>query len=526
MAQCDLAGHSEWFAKCLVSHPPLGAQAAAARRELAERLRKIMTDPFALLAWMGDGGVFVADQSDSSCDEVVSRLRAMAMCFRDWQSAERWSKLDLERLGFRISAHTGGVWVDQEPGYWTSLDLNRFLKYERRIAHVGGITITRALFQSAEVVAGDFVEAPERLQFADRGDPWTLYFDKETTPAVAVRRDLSWYSEHFAATFAKSQHAEAQRLRLPNAFVLLVTTSVDDSISFDIRTKPAVGDPFAHYRSEAWTRQSDDLKSLLRSDAHAGAVVDNWKLSPVSIRLPLTDFPVLAVDCVQTRYIEARSFLTLVATDSAMRRTVEANDVTYMPDAPLRPGILVAHITLICQSDDSEQPLLVLAQRSTRQGSAIGFYGGTWSTSFEEQVQPGETTMVETVERGLKEEFLGDLADGVETTITAVFVDEGLLNLTAAALCRTNRTFGEVCAAWRSAVDRAEHSQLAALPLDRNLLRNLALEKAMTPAVQEALVRNPDEAEPFGSGQSWELHPTTGLRSILLLRLMDRDLLP
>jgi hypothetical protein len=138
LLQVDLANHTKWFGEKKV-------EKNNAKKELAmlftNELRKKYE--FNRLFWAGDGGVFVrTSEATPNYDVVVDAADAIYDLFEKWK--KQYSELETNLLDIRVSAHISPIFADKDPGFWTSEDLNNFIKYERSISEEG-FSITKQI---------------------------------------------------------------------------------------------------------------------------------------------------------------------------------------------------------------------------------------------------------------------------------------------------------------------------------------------------------------------------------------------
>lgn len=131
LLQVDLANHTKWFG----DKKP---EKNRAKKELAMIFTNVLNDKYEFhrLFWAGDGGVFVrTSEATKNYDVVVEGADAIYELFKKWKT--KYEKLETKLLDIRVSAHISQIFADKDPGFWTSEDLNNFIKYERRISEKG-----------------------------------------------------------------------------------------------------------------------------------------------------------------------------------------------------------------------------------------------------------------------------------------------------------------------------------------------------------------------------------------------------
>jgi hypothetical protein len=509
IAQCDLAGHSEWFADC--HRRGDGNEAFRARKQLEERMTERMAPLFWCFAWQGDGGIFVALEMPAPA--VVDQLQAMLDEFKDWQAT--WQSLEgTEGLALRVSGHLCTALVDSSLEHFVSPDINRFMKYERDIGRANAIAVTHAIYHSLDD-PGRFV-ASKDLHVGGL-QTWRIYYD-DAGAVAAERSQVEAIRRRYDLHRARGVRIESQRFQIDDAIALLVSPSPRESIDIDlVSLGRATDDEFRHLESPRWLEERDRLRGLLRNDTRPELPIDSLKVSPVSVRIPLTDFPLASIEYLEVPYSTTRSFLTTISGDGdATRSELLNHDVGYVPAAPVRPGILVAHVALVCQA--TTQPLLILSQRSTRQPDGLGFLQGRWSASMEEQLSPADDGVRAGIARGLREELHITETDGIECHAACIFIEESLLNLGVAAVCRTDLTFSELHDRWQDAEDRDENSKIVGVPLTDDTTSELIRTLELGPAVRNAMSFDSEYEYELHRNDAWRLHPTAALRIALTVR--------
>ena len=138
LLQLDLNGHSAWM-----RNAEFVGTAVQARIEFAERVTAKLKSPykFARVFWGGDGGLFARGlgRSTSNYDIAVDAAKAVVTIFEDWRSEVE----DRRALQLRVSLHFAPeIYVHEDTGYWTSDDLNLFMKFEHDIAAANAIAAT------------------------------------------------------------------------------------------------------------------------------------------------------------------------------------------------------------------------------------------------------------------------------------------------------------------------------------------------------------------------------------------------
>lgn len=344
------------------------------------------------------------------------------------------------------------------------------------------------------------------------------------------RYGRDWFVSTFGVGRDPELLAETQLFALGDAVVLALARTPFSSIDVDIERVAEIesGDwlPSLDARSRArWATRTEALRRFMGASADPQRRVDLFKVSPVSLRAPLTDFPVALIRYRPVRYSVVRSFFDiLLAPDRKPWKAVARLGVDYGARSPQRPGTLCVHgIVLTTEPDGSR--MVVLAQRNDRQGD-VGFYAGKWSASFEEQCQDGEASIEETAYRGLEEELLGPRARDATVRVQAIFLEKAVLNLTVGVVCVTPLSFHEVVTLWQGCEDRAEHSQIVGLPADADVVAACVRKGTIPLSVRRRCRVHPDfraEWKSVDHKAGWALHLTAVFRLALALRFVRAD---
>ena len=123
--QVDLAEHTNWLKEnTLEKH--------FAKKQLAKSfIVNLKEHEFEKLFWSGDGGVFVCNaEGRQDYDIVVEVADTVYDLFEKWK--KDYKELDTIQLELRVSAHIIPIFTDDDPSFWTSIDLNYFIKSEKK----------------------------------------------------------------------------------------------------------------------------------------------------------------------------------------------------------------------------------------------------------------------------------------------------------------------------------------------------------------------------------------------------------
>lgn len=138
LLQIDLANHTKWFREKQV-------EKNTAKKNLAMLFEDELCNKYGFyrLFWAGDGGIFVkSSEASKNFDVVIDAADTIYQLFKKWKTQNK--KLDTKTLNIRVSAHNCQIFADEDPGFWTSEELNNFIKYERDISQ-NGFSITEKI---------------------------------------------------------------------------------------------------------------------------------------------------------------------------------------------------------------------------------------------------------------------------------------------------------------------------------------------------------------------------------------------
>ncbi len=131
LLQVDLSNHTIWL-KEKVQEKHFAKKGLA--KKVIDELK--CNYEFDKLFWMGDGGLFVSKAEDrADYDIVVDASDRVYTVFEEWTTD--YKELDTHQLCIRVSADVAEIFTDEDPSFWTSPNLNLFIKYERKISDRG-----------------------------------------------------------------------------------------------------------------------------------------------------------------------------------------------------------------------------------------------------------------------------------------------------------------------------------------------------------------------------------------------------
>ena len=462
LIQVDLQGHTRWV-ESIASWP----HALDARRDFVERLTAAL-EPFRFFRshWAGDGGLFVAQVVGTkphlavTAKSVLKAAYASAKAFKDWQSVER----DRSQLGIRISLHQATIWPDDEPGNWFSVELNRFMKFERDLAIAGAISMTDVVYRSLpKSEQGDWF--PTTVKVGDAVN-WTIYWNKQQKIELEETTFVKWLSD---SRYAIAGRLAAQLHELEDTIVVcgncLIIAAPVSSVGFENKIE---------LEELATTRWMEGVPALVRAEGGH----DFAKVCPVQIHTPLTDSPKMVIRYVRGWYKWAREFGREIEADVAKRVRYGKSALTLDRSKGAIPDILCSHIVVILEDRKASEPWLLICQRAEIAGQ-VDFESGSWTVSIEEQYRPAvnlidgkaekhDTSIHESVVRGLREEL------GIPDEVTPVvethglFVEADQLRTAILAVARVMLDFDKFKRGIPLAIDRGELRAAVVVPLNKS----------------------------------------------------------
>jgi hypothetical protein len=476
---------------------------------------------FDCLHWLGDGGLFARRfDNNSDAESVCLAADAAFRIFgRKWNSSET-------RLTLRITATLlYGVFLSKDPGYWYSLRLNQFLKYERDIGRAGAFVITNDLLRHMDVASASFArfkDSKPRQVLINEGAGFAALADRdhsERAEPEAGRFEV-WLTKRAWPGGAHSQDENWNGTVVGDSLVLGSALGIRGYESVELIPVESRGGSSV-YSGEFRDRVEgmyDKLKHLSGEKACVKRCIP-----------PLSDDPTLRIQWEIIDYSQARAFHEVTETDLEVwnHLSPHAGDADPRPF----PGILVTHnVFLSVPKPGTRYLLLAHRKKGTRPG---GYYNNRWSVSFEEQFSPVESVrdgrrfpadidLRATVLRGAKEEFLGENFKGnCSVAIHAVQVETLSLNIgVLGAVTLPGVDLADLERMWRSpdTIDRDEHDALVALPLTSEVLE-ACLKGDGLPQEYWTAHRIAGRRDLGSDDQLW--HPTSKARLALALWLLQ-----
>lgn len=483
---------------------------------------KLETLGFPRLHWLGDGGVFAKRYHSAADAESVCAAADAVFAVFDKQLAPHGYPLHL-----RISADLlPTVYISRTTGYWFSLRLNQFLKYERDIALPNAFVITGELIRGMSDQSDEFARfssgKPRQILLPD-GATFVSYTDKEHQPSVPESPDRfeTWLADTERSWSAPSRQVPTDISATAVGDSLILFSSLEDAgfhqselIQITRREdfRPVLGKHRATY---------EQLEAELRK-------LSGKKASVRCIIPPLTDDPILRIQWELIDYFEARAFMGLVEEHPDSWSDIR-NSMLEIENRRI-PSILVTH-NLMILADPT--PMIVVAHRRKEGSRPGGFCNNRWSASFEEQFSPVEgqrngrkierdLNLYSTIYRGVREELLGEQYTGTTSiSVHAVLVEVLNMNIGVLGLIVVpNLTFPELVQCWQhpDTVDRFEHDALAAFPINRETIEQCLREERLPHEVWQNFNKH-TTIDLDESDHLW--HPTSKARLALALWLIE-----
>jgi len=171
--QVDVSNHTEWLRKDKTDRTKW-LKKHYARKELGKQIIRILKQyEFNRCLWNGDGGIFFCKESGKqNYDFVVNAGDELFKLFEMWQGDHK--DLDTQSLGLRVSADLELIIAEDEPSFWTSYNLNRFVKDEK--------TITIRGFAISQTIKNKLIQFKDRFtdqQLIDRFNNVYFFIDSE-----------------------------------------------------------------------------------------------------------------------------------------------------------------------------------------------------------------------------------------------------------------------------------------------------------------------------------------------------------
>jgi len=173
LLQVDLANHTKWFG----DKKP---EKNNAKKELAMLFTDELKNQYGFhrLFWAGDGGVFVrTSEATQNFDVVVKAADIIYELFEKWK--RKFKSLKTKLLDIRVSAHNSPIFVDRDPGFWTSEELNNFIKYERNISEEGFVITKQIRDLLSASIQKRFTDHIRNIQNKDNVTIMQIFYDSK-----------------------------------------------------------------------------------------------------------------------------------------------------------------------------------------------------------------------------------------------------------------------------------------------------------------------------------------------------------
>lgn len=515
--QFDLGSHTE-AAKVMNTQ----FQAFKEFKKFGETLeRKLSPLGFACLHWLGDGGLFAKrHKTNKDAESVCDAADAAFGVFR-----EKW-KASHTRLTLRITATLlQEVFISKEAGYWYSLRLNQFLKYERQIGRGGAFVITSELLQKMDNYSPSYVrfkKSKSRLISINEGVSFTAVADRRYSPKVKPKPGSFevWLENQSLPEGSRPRHANWDGIVVGDS--LIISSALGEN-GYDYTELTAV-EP----RAGSQVFPTDYRKQFERR--HKEFKFQSGKKASVKWCTPrLSEDPTLRIHWEMIDYAHARAFHDVI--EKNIKIWGHFSPAATVVEPRRFPGILVTQNVLILKPDAKSKYLLLAHRR--KGGRPGGYQNNCWSVSFEEQFFPVESVregrtftadrdLQSTVLRGAKEEFLGEGFDGgYSVSLHAVLVETIYLNLgVMGAVVLPGVEFSDLVKMWshRDTIDRKEHDALLALPIKSEILHR-CLDADSLPQEFWSTYAKAGQDDLAREDHLW--HPTNKARLALCLWLLE-----
>jgi hypothetical protein len=422
LLQVDLEGHSAWL-RAARSKP----EAVSERITLAKRLHASLAQfNFDLVSWKGDGGVYAAseDAGAGNFDFSIAAAEAATQVFANWRAENKESR---SVLRLRLSIHYAPkVYVHSDPGYWTSDDLNVFIKYEREIGVSGTIAITEGIFPDlSPEIQSRFIAMRELSMGALPGVdlirlvrylPIETEIEFNKTNRLGFFEWLNDLSPRLGlADEVKLGPRAALRATVGNAVFLFSAPHPESPLTIDLsKVDQDVEPSLKPEEAQEWKR----IQENIIENSRRGGKEDGPKVSAIRVTRPLSDSPYAQIEWHTEKWSRSRGFHMLLEKTPDLWSRLASNAADVQESGLQFPGILCCHFIVRTAESRTAPPSILLCQRQQK-GQDDTYSEGSWSLSFEEQLIPGES-VTSCAKRGLAEELLGQEGSaGVSSRVIA-----------------------------------------------------------------------------------------------------------
>jgi hypothetical protein len=412
LVQVDIENHSRWFAT-----PGSVFEKARARADLANRINEIIRiHQLEELTWNGDGGVYfrnVGETEVENFDFSIDVASSIMRIFYRWRSMSDDRKI----MDIRCSIHyTADIYIHKNRSYWASVDLNDFMKHERKIAVAGTIAITNKVWPNLSGSRqNDFKHSLERPLGQNINK---IYYTQQPAGTSSASFGFFEWMSYNELPLGNSDDIafgpkSAYRMSIGDACVLFAAAHPAAALSIDMMNLPheSVPAPAVSDRTDLLTPEEiDDWKR--RREFEIQSVrnklrEDGKKVSVFRIVRPFSDNPLATFFCQTAQWSDVRAFHKLLEDNQATRRRLAQRALSISEEGSTIPSITCCHM-IVRTTDKHNGARGVLACQRTppRAVPPSTYYGGRWSISIEEQMRPNEG-VEECCSRGVGEELLG-----------------------------------------------------------------------------------------------------------------------
>lgn len=264
-----------------------------------------------------------------------------------------------------------------------------------------------------------------------------------------------------------------------------------------------IGDNLPHYSICSFRRSSSDYRGVEIEFCRS------WYMDVRSIHAALQDSP--------TQIVTSSG-------KSLVDYLVAANPLDFRK--ALIPSQFSVNAAVIVKSPGKEA-LLLIAQRGAE--SQVGYFPRSWSCTFQETIAagagvlgnrgPNDATIFECVERGLKEELVGDDVKADYIGFQCFFIEGQIFNQSSVAIVEVPISFADICRRRRFlADDSVESGTIIGIPVRPDAIVRLLDQ----PQFDADFAINVGAIDPTGPPQllqrDFEWHPSSRLSLYMVLR--------
>lgn len=518
----DLVNHSKWHEGVREDR---WAEPYEARECLANNLRSRLEQlPVYQHHWAGDGGLFVTTyENPRFADRACQAMVMMHEVFHDWRGrVSNRSTLECRITG----TYCSDICAGPKPEFWSSSDLNDFLKYERDLGRSGAICITHELFAMLGAARthfedGEWIKMGSRdiQRHVDRRHPGA-----PMSWSPPVRESWIHGLDDLPGSTYQVDSLPAGARQIGDSVIL---STARTSAGYELIELHHCGtdapEGFLNVILERDRSKWDDNRRELENRYVSGS-----KLRVRRIGQPLLDDDVFRVEYSLCDYSEVRAFREVLE-DTSKLKDYWPNALSVVESDTTLPNTLSNHVLVTFGRPPARR--LVMCRRGPRMEHARGYYEGRWSVSLEEQYKPEtDSSIQESVKRGVEEE-LGDDIGTVTVSIHAFQMETLLLyfGFLAHVDLPDVDSFEQLEKSWLGALDRAEHAAIVALRIEPDVLKACLQSEEFPQWIREdrSLLEVSSGFKPpqFGDAKDNLWHPTSPVRLALALSLAKHGII-